>query len=138
MNPYTNPHPPRGGAAHRQAEWREYHPVSWSAGMRVGRQKAEGRRQKAESDKPHTVLQFDKLTASQFGKLTASHSCGLTVLRSSGRAGSISMSLDFFGTFCIKTKSTESCGFTGHEHYPPFGGDSIAVGLSKYILPFKT
>jgi RHS repeat-associated protein len=40
------------------------------------------------------------------------------VQRKNGRAGSVSMSLELFGTFSFKRKSTKSCGFTGHEHYP--------------------
>jgi len=40
--------------------------------------------------------------------------------RQTGVMGGISMSLDFFGTFFVKKKSTENTrrGFTGHEHYP--------------------
>jgi RHS repeat-associated protein len=107
MHHYTKTHPPRGGAAHRQAEWREYHPVSRSAGMRVGRRVGK--------------QAYSKIAFVWARVWAAILRLPCRAVLEDGRAGSISMSLDFFGTFCIKTKSTEEKNMNARLYDPVIG-----------------
>ena len=89
-----------GGVAHRQADGREYHPLRWSAGMRVCGHVGEQAYSKIAYEQARVWKEILRLP------------CRAAL--EDGRAGRISMSLDFFGTFLVKQKSAEKC----HEHYP--------------------
>ena len=79
--------------AHRQADGREYHPFRWLAGMRVGGQMCEPA--------------YSKIAYGQGWEWEEILRLPCQAALQDGRAGGISMSLDFFGTFLVKQKSTE-------------------------------
>jgi hypothetical protein len=91
----------RAATAHREADGREYHPLRWSAGMRVCGYVGEQAYSKI-------VLDWATCVSGNFASALPS---GLE----DGRAGGISMSLEFLVLF-FQEKSTES----RHEHYPQF------------------
>ena len=82
----------RAGVAHREADGCEYHPVSWSAGMRVGEQVGEPAYSKiaySEDREREEILRLPCRAALE-----------------DGRAGGISMSLEFLVLF-FQEKSTD-------------------------------
>jgi len=98
--PYYQPTAVWGGVAHRQADEREYHPLRWSAGMRV---------RGYEGEQAYSKIAYEQACVwEEILRLP----CRAAL--EDGRAGGISMSLDFFGTFWVKQKSAEK----SHEHYP--------------------
>ena len=79
--------------AHRQADGREYHPLSWLAGMRVCGQVGK--------------QAYSKISYSAGYEWEEILCLPCQAALEDGRAGGVSMSLDFFGTFLVKQKSAE-------------------------------
>ena len=84
---------PRGATAHREADEREYHPLGWSAGMRVCRVVREPAYSKISYSKDCVWEEILRLP------------CRADL--EDGRAGGYSMSLDFFAYFFYQEKKYE-------------------------------
>jgi len=94
----------RAGAAHREADGGEYHPVSRLAGMRVGGQVGE--------------QAYSKIAYSADGEWEEILRLPCRAALQDGRAGSISMSLEFLVLF-FQEKSTEQNFMINSTNYRP-------------------
>ena len=103
VSSFTELQHPRAGVAHREADEREYHPVSRLAGMRVCR---------------HVGWQaYSKIASEQACVWEEILRLPCQAALEDGRAGGISMSLEFLVLF-FQEKSTEEINMNGRLYDP--------------------